>query len=135
MNGNFKEITGLFVSWIKVKIRRHLLQNRVLFNEGEIWWVALGHNVGVEANGKNHQFERPVLVVKKFNKDSFWGISVSSVQKEGFYYYSLTLGGVYYGFNLSQLRILSDKRLLRRMTKVPHIDLVKMRQRLADLLV
>lgn len=31
------------------------------FSEGQIWWAALGKNVGVEINGKNKDFSRPVV--------------------------------------------------------------------------
>ena len=125
---NLKETAREFVHWIKVKIRIHLSDRRVLFNEGEIWWVSLGHNVGVEANGKNSQLERPVLVLKKFSSDSFWGIAISSVRKNDRYHYSFTLEGVYYCCNLSQLRVLSSRRLLRRMTKLPHLDFTEVRK-------
>lgn len=30
-------------------------------NEGDIWWVSLGENVGWEINGKSREFSRPVI--------------------------------------------------------------------------
>jgi hypothetical protein len=39
-------------------------------HEREVWWCALGVNVGVEADGKHDNFERPVLIVRKFSRDS-----------------------------------------------------------------
>ena len=44
----------------------------------EIWWCSLGLNVGVEQDGKNDLFERPVLVVRKFNHRSFIGIPLTT---------------------------------------------------------
>jgi hypothetical protein len=38
------------------------------FHEREVWWCALGANVGMEADGKHDQFERPVLIVNKFQQ-------------------------------------------------------------------
>src|SRR5579864_8524776 len=32
------------------------------FHERELWWCALGANMGVEADGKHDLFERPVLI-------------------------------------------------------------------------
>jgi mRNA interferase MazF len=32
-------------------------------HEREVWWCALGVNVGLEADGKHDNFERPVLVL------------------------------------------------------------------------
>ena len=34
----------------------------------EIWWCSLGVNLGVEADGKEENFRRPVLILKAFNK-------------------------------------------------------------------
>ena len=37
------------------------------FHEREIWWCSIGINLGDEQDGKNELYERPVLVIKKFN--------------------------------------------------------------------
>ena len=50
----------------KQNIDRKFLKD-FYFSEREIWWCSVGINVGVEVNGKNSKFERPVLVLKKFN--------------------------------------------------------------------
>ncbi len=59
-----------FISWTKIKIRLFLKPNKheIYFNEREIWWAHLGVNVGYEQDGKNDNFERPVLIIKKFGK-------------------------------------------------------------------
>ena len=36
-------------------------------HEREIWWCSLGVNVGHEEDGKNEQFERPALILKKWS--------------------------------------------------------------------
>ena len=56
-----------FDRWNKVKQRleRKNIDNSFHFYEREVWWCSLGVNVGVEVDGKNHQFERPVLVSYK----------------------------------------------------------------------
>ena len=38
----------------------------------EVWWLSIGLNVGVEEDGKNSNFERPVLVVRVFNRQCFY---------------------------------------------------------------
>ncbi len=43
------------------------LSKHFYFHEREVWWCGIGINIGVEIDGKNSDFERPVLVVKKFN--------------------------------------------------------------------
>lgn len=53
-----------FSAWLRVQQR---LQHRsaVKFNEREVWWCAIGVNVGYEIDGKGKDFARPVLVLKK----------------------------------------------------------------------
>ncbi|OGG54596.1 hypothetical protein A3C20_01930 [Candidatus Kaiserbacteria bacterium RIFCSPHIGHO2_02_FULL_55_25] len=53
------------------------------FHEREVWWCTLGVNVGVETDGKHASFERPALVVKKFNADMFWGLPLTSRERSG----------------------------------------------------
>lgn len=46
--------------------------------EGEVWWVAIGENVGVEINGKSRYFSRPVIVFRKLSHLGFMGIPLST---------------------------------------------------------
>lgn len=46
----------------------------------EIWWVALGVNIGVEIDGKGKDYARPVVVVSKFNENAFFIIPLSKVR-------------------------------------------------------
>ena len=40
----------------------------IFFREKEVWWVALGVNIGFEQDGKGEEFRRPILILKKFKK-------------------------------------------------------------------
>ncbi len=65
-----KENLIKFIEWTKLKIRIQISEEEpVYFREKEIWWASLGVNIGYEQDGKNRNFERPVLVLKKFNKN------------------------------------------------------------------
>ena len=61
------------------------------FHEREIWWCSIGVNIGHEEDGKNKQFERPVLVFRKFKKEIFFGIPVSSKLKDNKFYFQYEL--------------------------------------------
>ena len=51
------------MDWIKEKL--HNKEHKPpLFKEGEVWWCYWGENVGIEINGKNDQFTRPVFILK-----------------------------------------------------------------------
>lgn len=62
-----------FWSWLSLKIHLHSSQEQpVYFREREIWWCSVGINIGDEEDGKNNLFERPVLILKKFNERIVW---------------------------------------------------------------
>src|SRR3990167_3366795 len=64
----------------------HLGETRLFFHEREVWWCSIGHNVGFEQDGKGEKFARPVLVFKKFNKEVFWALPISTrIKKSKFY--------------------------------------------------
>ncbi len=113
-----------FDSWnVKKKhLHRQEFSKNFFYHEREVWWCSLGINIGVESNGKNEQFERPILVVKKFNKDMFWGIPLTSKPKTGEFFYKIQHPGGTSWAMLSQLKTLSSKRLLRKIGMIPIND-------------
>jgi mRNA interferase MazF len=107
-----------FWKWHDLKTKIERKDQPPLFHEAEIWWSSLGVNVGVEEDGKNDLFERPILIFRKFNKDMFLGLPMSSIRKFGKYNYSIFVHGYERTILLSQIRTLSAKRLIRRAGKL-----------------
>ena len=98
-----------------------------LFHEREVWWCALGTNVGVEEDGKNELHERPVLVYRKFSSELLYTLPTTSRSKTGPYYCSYHLNGADSFVILTQLKSISSKRLLRRVGRISwdqfrHVD-------------
>lgn len=64
------EKAELIYKWHKIKIDIQLAvdKSNLYFYEKDVWWASLGANIGHEEDGKNKKFERPVLILKKFNK-------------------------------------------------------------------
>lgn len=114
MQINYMNIQKDFDGWNMEKKRFHLSEkpDDFYYHEREVWWCAIGANIGVETDGKHNSFERPILVLKKFNKEMFWGIPLTSRKREGTFY---TEAGNNSWAMLSQLRTWSSKRLLRRI--------------------
>jgi mRNA interferase MazF len=77
---------------------------RLFYREGEIWWVRLGKNVGYELDGKNREFTRPVIVLKKYNQYSFLALPLTTAQNPN--PYRLPIG------------IVDSKRLVMKITHV-----------------
>ena len=107
-----------FKNWLNLKTKIDKSGKEKLFHESEIWWCSIGVNVGYEEDGKNTYFERPILVFRKFNKGMFWGIPLTSKTKNGKFYTTFDFKDRKSTIILSQLRILSSKRLIRRMGKI-----------------
>jgi mRNA interferase MazF len=95
-----------------------LIYTKHMYREREIWWCSIWENIWHEQDGKNEQFERPVLILRKFSQDVFLGIPMTSTTKNHPFYFPYTLGETPGSFILSQARILSVKRLQRKMSSI-----------------
>src|SRR5262249_20124387 len=78
-----------FDRWNGVKQRVHKRQDSIHFHEREIWWCALGVNVGSEQDGVSRNFERPILVVKNYDGHVLWAVPLSRTFKHSPYYFFL----------------------------------------------
>ena len=119
-----------FVEWTKLKMRIHVSDRIIYFKEREIWWISLGCNIGHEEDGKNIMFERPVLVLKKFSHHLLWVLPLTSQNKIGKYYHVCHYEGKEYSAILSQLRLISSKRLLRKVRTLPKNEFKEIREKI-----
>lgn len=122
-----------FRDWIEVKVDIHERIALPNFSEGEIWWCAVGRNVGVEINGKSKTFARPVIVLRKLNKRSFMAIPLTSKRHEGTWYVSFSFKGIEEYAALAQSRIMSAARLYQRIGRADETDMFKIRIGFCDL--
>ncbi|TSC71303.1 MAG: hypothetical protein G01um101470_686 [Parcubacteria group bacterium Gr01-1014_70] len=107
-----------FDGWNKVKKLTHGRQDTdsVFFREQEIWWCMLGTNIGFEQDGKGESFQRPVLILKKFNQFVFVGVPLTKKTKRHPLYVSVSFpDGIKRSIILSQVRLLDIKRLTEKM--------------------
>ncbi len=94
-----------------------------IFSECEIWWCSLGANIGHEENGKNELFNRPILIVRKFNKNIFLGIPLTTKIKNNKFYYNFVFKGKNQCAMLSQIRVWDSKRLTNRIGEISSKEL------------
>ncbi len=93
--------------------------------------MSIGLNVGVEEDGKNNNFKRPVLVIKVFNRQCFLGIPITSADKNNKKYYFPIIHNQKKSFLiLSQIKLFSVKRLSRIICKVDSQDFLKIKKEL-----
>jgi len=108
-----------FWTWHSKKEKVDKKETRVFFHEREIWFCHLGTNVGFEQDGKGENFGRPVIVFRKFNKEVFWGIPLTTREKGGKFYFPITMGDDEpRKAILSQLRLLDAKRLYQKISTI-----------------
>ncbi|MEK7501033.1 MAG: type II toxin-antitoxin system PemK/MazF family toxin [Patescibacteria group bacterium] len=91
-------------------------------HEREIWWCSIGVNVGSEQHSQTSDFSRPVLVVKKFTRDMFWGIPLTTRIKDINFRFRFTLDGVENDLLILQMRSYDRKRLVRKVAVMPKND-------------
>ena len=81
--------------------------DNIFFREKEVWWIALGVNIGFEQDGKGEEFRRPVLILKKFNKYLILAVPLTTrIKKDNKYYISCSI----VGDNTPRMAIISQTR-------------------------
>lgn len=93
--------------------------------ERDVFWCALGHNVGHESNGKSEWFSRPVLIVRKFNKHIVFAVPLSTQMKDNPYYTFITFQGKKQAAMISQLRIIDTGRFYKKIGVLDEQDFYK----------
>lgn len=108
-----------FDAWNERKKKLNDRAQAVFFHEREIWFAHLGTNIGFEQDGKGENFGRPILIFRKFNNKVFWGVPLTTREKEGKFYLPIELGdGLTRRAILSQLRLFDAKRLYQKLGTV-----------------
>lgn len=123
-----------FNLWNNIKKYVHAEEVRPSFNEGEIWFAQLGSNVGFEQDGVGKGFVRPILVLKKFNKEVLLAIPLTRTQKKHPYYYHFPFREDISVAILSQLRLIDAKRLLDRSGRIKGKFLGEIKERIKQII-
>jgi mRNA interferase MazF len=123
-----------YQNWHQVKQRIDDKDKRPLFKQRDIWWYCLGANVGDEQNGKGKLFSRPVLVLKKFNKNVFLAAPLSTKVKDRPYYHKFKLKSEEQAVILSQIKLVDAKRLTTRIVRISENEFEEIKSKAKDYL-
>ena len=106
------------------------------FREGEIWYISMWKNIWFEENWKWDLFLRPILVLKKFNKNIFIWIPLTTVVKEDIFHYSFvsTSWKTSYAI-LSQIKLLDSKRFFRKIWNIKFKDMKILKEKIRKLIL
>lgn len=127
----------IFRMWNIMKEDIHNSEDNIpnYFHERDIWWCRLGVNIGFEQDGKGKHSSRPVLIIKKFTRHVAWIIPLTTKKKDNSYYISCKgTNGKIYTVIISQLRLISTKRLTDKIGAIDCIDFAHIKKTIKDLL-
>jgi mRNA interferase MazF len=125
-------------NWNEIKITIENENIIVGFKERDIFYMNMGKNIGFEQDGKGENFVRPVVIIKGFNKNMFFGIPLSTKIKEGKFYYKFQFQKkdelVKNIALLSQMRLFSTKRLLNKIGVISKEDFESLKNEFKSLI-
>lgn len=130
MRINLQEKIERIKNWClkKASIENIEVKDLPYFKERELWWAHVGANIGFEQDGHGKKYLRPVLILKKINKNLFVGIPQTTKTKiDHKQYYKYTYGGRNFVLLLLQVRVFSSKRLDKKMGMLEekHFNLIR----------
>lgn len=127
-----------FKQWHAVKEHINNKESSIpYFDEGDIWWVHLGANVGYEIDGKGYNFERPVLILKKYGKDSFLCVPLST-KIHNLNQYKLYIGKIKNRdslIHISQIRNMDSRRLINKIHHLDKIHFIDIKQKISTFIL
>jgi mRNA interferase MazF len=129
-------VINKFNNWNKNKILIEKSEYNKIFSQWEIWYTKIWKNVWYEEDWKWKTFSRPVLIFKKFNRNIFYGIPLTSVKKENIFHYSFDwkTWKISYAI-LSQMRLIDWKRLEEKIWYITFSDMKKLKEQLKKLIL
>ena len=122
--------------WNDIKKEIETTDNKFIFKVREIYWLKVGQNIGYEVYGKGNNFLRPVLIFKKFGRNTFLGIPLTSAMKNDEFHFEfnpINNDKTNYAI-LSQIKTFSSKRIKSKLGKISEDDFVELKQKLKVLI-
>jgi len=126
-----------FENWNKLKQNIDSKNQNTIpfFREWQIWYINMWVNIWYEEDWKNIDYTRPILIIKKFSKDTFLWIPTTTSEKIWKYYYDIWI--IWNKNNyliLSQIRLFSSKRLVSHIWWISLINLKDIKQKINKLI-
>lgn len=124
-----------FQKWHDKKAQVDEIEKRPFFHEREIWFCHLGANIGFEQDGAGDDFQRPIIIIRKFNNEVCWILPLSKTNKRSKYYFAFKFNDTTASVAiLSQIRLLDAKRLSRKIGEIDKNEFVQIINKIKALL-
>lgn len=123
-----------FFEWIRLKEKLHFKRGKIPYMfEREVWWASLGENIGTEINGKSKYFSRPVIIIKKLSRESYFVIPISTQAKIGNWYVRFNFGNNKMTACLNQARLIDCRRFYSKLGILSRVDFGRVKKGFKDL--
>ncbi len=124
-----------FDKWNEKKKDLHNRQNDLFYHEREIWWCALGINIGFEQDGSGEEYRRPILIIKGLSAKTCLVVPLTASSRK---HILRPLVGLVKGQEaralLSQIRVIDTKRLVHKIGYIEHDAFERIRKAVKDML-
>lgn len=105
------------------------------YHEREAWWCSMGTNIGSEQDGTGKNFDRPVVILRAFNKHAFLAVALTGKERSGkFHFFLGKLENRDASAILSQVRIFDSKRLIRKIGTLDESTFKKLKEACKNIL-
>lgn len=127
-----------FDEWNTKKKKLNTNTERKFYHEREIWWCRLGANVGFEQDGKGVDFQRPVLVIRAWSRETCVVLPLTTSRRQN--KYLINIGPIIADSEtesqviISQIRLIDTKRLEDRITILNKEKFFEIKKTLKDIL-
>lgn len=124
-----------FDLWNEQKKSIHADAENRLYQTRELWWCALGTNIGFEQDGSGDEYRRPVIILKGLSKHTCFIIPLTTAVNDHPLRPSVGLiAGREARALLSQMRVVDSKRLVRKIGYLDRDIFERIRKAAKDLL-
>ena len=124
-----------FEKWNQLKQKIDSTNKQIIYKDRDVWWCSIGINIGHEENGKNDFFTRPILILRKFNKQIFLGVPLTTKCKENKFYFRINFKDKEQSAMLSQIRVFESKRLRKRMGELPNNQFIAIKNAISEIVI
>ena len=123
-----------FDKWNLEKKRLHSMGLRKSAHQRDVWWCALGLNLGSEEDGKGWNYLRPVLILKSFGNVVCTILPISTSNKE--HWTKIDIGLINSRPSkilLNQIRSVDTRRLIRKICRLDNSKYEEIRKAVRDI--
>jgi mRNA interferase MazF len=124
-----------FDGWNDIKKKIDSRLSTPFYHEREVWWCALGLNVGSEQNGSSGEYRRPIIVLRGLGRETCLVIPLTtSKQTHSFRPGVGLIDGKGASALISQMRVIDTRRLVRKIGMLNKETFERIRKTARDLL-